>query len=611
MSSVTIHGHGAGRVIAAPRYRLILEPDRPRASLETPEGLVWSDLCLLASAHSTSAPDEAWEIGEPTVEAGDDGVRVVLESRSSVWRGRRVVLDCRPDELRMRVELEGEGRLDELTLLGGSAVMANGATGEFRSSIDVGALFVPTPTEPVQAVRTTAAAAELGVVGDAEPGRLHGVFSPPPLVLALGRGVRPHPTDLPEGDWLALSIVAPIERLSFTRVAYDPVDGGFLLRLRYDGRTRVTGRWTGPELVIRPAPSPEDALRAYRADLEGRGWAPAAPRGADWHREPIFCGWGAQCARAVELAAQGLADTETPAGVVLPAGAGVAPDLAREDLYDEWLAAIAAHGIDPGTVVIDDRWQAEYGTNEPDAERWPDLRGWIRRRHEEGRRVLLWFKAWDPGGLDPALCLRDPARRAVAVDPGNPAYLADLRDRVRWLLSPDGLDADGFKVDYTQRAPTSRMLTASADSSADDGIWGLAALHRLLKTLYDAAHRAKPDALVVTHAIHPSFGDVADMVRLNDVLEKDPDGGYVPVEDQLRLRHAVARAVLPDHPIDTDQWPMPHRAGWLAYAEAQIDYGVPALYYVESIDESRERVRPEDLDLIAETWRRYRRERAS
>ena len=180
--------------------------------------------------------------------------------------------------------------------------------------------------------------------------------------------------------------------------------------------------------------------------------------------------------------------------------------------------------------------------------------------------------------------------------PANPAYLDRLRAIVHRLLGPEGLDADGFKVDFTQRAPSGRTLQAS------NGTWGMAALHRLIGTMHDAAKSAKADALVVCHTMHPSFGDVCDMVRLNDVLKRDPSGARVPVVDQMRFRAEIARRSLPDHPIDTDQWPMPSRAQWLAYAEEQPALGVPALYYLESIDRSGEPVEAEDLDRIRRLW---------
>jgi hypothetical protein len=454
-------------------------------------------------------------------------------------------------------------------------------------------------------VRPATSGAVLGVLGDADPGRFHGIFCPPPLALGLGREAPPAgATAVPDGDWLGLSVRAPVEDLTFSSLAYEPVDGGFLLRLAYEGHTRVAGSWTSPTIVLRPAASAWAVLDDHRRDLAEHGHVPdrTGPQPA-WWREPLFCGWGAQCARAVALL-HGAADARSGTEPETPAEeervVTAAPMLASQHVYDEFLAVMAAHGLRPGTIVIDDRWQEEYGTAEPDTARWPDLAGWIRERHAAGQRVLLWWKAWDPGGLPVDECVTDAAGRSVAVDVANPAYLDRLRAIVTTLISSGGLDADGFKVDFTQRSPSGRTL------SATEGTWGIAALHRLLKTLTDAAHAAKPDALVICHTVHPSFGDVVDMVRLNDVLKHDVGGRPVPVTDQMRSRHGVVTRTLPDHLVDTDQWPMPDRREWLDYAVLQPELGVPALYYLESIDRSGERVEAADLDVVRRTWAAYR-----
>ena len=428
----------------------------------------------------------------------------------------------------------------------------------------------------------------------------------------MGRRLAEGPTAIPGGDWLGLSLVAPVEVLTFTTVRYDPLDGGFLLRLGYEGHTRVDREWTSPEVVLRAADGALSAIGDYRDELVARRFAPLVPAAhPEWWSEPIFCGWGAQCAHAVALSkAGGELPAAGPDGFVLPAGASSAPAMARQVLYDYWLGRLNDHGVVPGTIVIDDRWQAEYGTNTVDTEKWPDLRGWIDGRHAAGQRVLLWFKAWDPSGLPAELCIRDSAGRPVAADPGNPRYRELLHAQVIAMLSADGLNADGFKLDFSQRAPSGAGLSGGAELSGSsgpgEGVWGIAALHELLRIIHTAAKLAKPDALIVTHTVHPSFGDVSDMVRLNDVLERDSLGAPVPVVDQLRFRQAVAAATLPGHPIDTDQWPMPDREQWLEYTVAQPGLGVPALYYVESIDNSGEEIRAEDLSVVAESWRNYR-----
>ena len=604
-------------LVTTPAYTLGVALHRPRAVLAGPDGGLWSELSLLASVDRVGQPDES---SGPTTVSVDElpggDVVVTAVTRSSVWATKAVVLRCTPTEIRASVEITSEddgASIGDVTVFGGQAALPSGAAGTFRSGIRFPSLFVPTPTEPVQVVRPSASQAQLGVVGDADPGRLHGIFSPPPLCFAFGRAevaleAEHGATDMPVGDWLGVSVVAPVEQLTFTTFRYDALDGGFLLRLAYEGHTRVgPGGWSSPEFVLRPAGAPLSVIHAYRADLAARGWAPEPGTPAEWWFDPIFCGWGAQCALAVRMTEHGEApDVDNPEGFVLPPGAFFAPDLARQDLYDRWLGRLASRGVRPGTIVIDDRWQAEYGTNTVDVEKWPDLRGWIASRHDEGRRVLLWFKAWDAEGLPAALTVTDAHGEPLAVDPSNPAYLAELARQVTWMLSADGLDADGFKVDFTQRAPSGVSLRTHGD-----GVWGIAALHAIIRTIHDAAKAVKPDALVVTHTVHPSFGAVADMIRLNDVLEDDVHGEPVPVADQVRFRHAVAVASLPGHPIDTDQWPMPSRDEWLAYARVQAELGVPALYYVESIDNSGEDITDDDLDEIAAIWDRYREGRCT
>ena len=221
--------------------------------------------------------------------------------------------------------------------------------------------------------------------------------------------------------------------------------------------------------------------------------------------------------------------------------------------------------------------------------------------------MLLWWKAWDPQGLPDDECVLTASGHPIAADPGSPQYLHRLQGIVRDLVGPDGLDADGFKIDFTQRAPAGRSL--HRPGAPQGAPWGIAALHVLLATMHAAAKAAKPDALLVTHTPHPGFGDVTDMVRLNDVLDCDSQGRRVPAADQLAFRHAVVAASLPHHPIDTDQWPIADRAAWRAYVAAQVELGVPALYYAEAIDGSGELLTPEDYALVRRTWQHYRAQR--
>src|SRR5690606_26863520 len=133
---------------------------------------------------------------------------------------------------------------------------------------------------------------------------------------------------------------------------------------------------------------------------------------------------------------------------------GHAPDYARQEHYDTFLSILQKEDVSPGTIVLDDKWQATYGNNEVDTTKWPDLPAFVRRQHGHGRRVLLWLKAWDPDGIAVEECMLNAAGMPIAVDPGNPAFQHRLRNSVRRMLSPEGYDADGFKIDFTARIPS-------------------------------------------------------------------------------------------------------------------------------------------------------------
>ncbi|HEY3185729.1 MAG TPA: hypothetical protein VGJ77_22990, partial [Gaiellaceae bacterium] len=449
------------------------------------------------------------------------------------------------------------------------------ALGFFPSGSCFRTLFTPNPGDPGKLVQPAAEAAVVGVSGDGGPGRGHWFFTPAPLYLALTRD---------EADWLGLGVAAPVEDLDFVQLAYVPGDRAFHLVLDYEGHTRVEGEFRAPALVLTPGVSnPYEGLRRHRDELAARRAAPAPrPRTSpDWWSEPIFCGWGAQCHLAIE-------------------SGGRAGDFATQAVYDEFLDDLEREGVVPGTIVIDDKWQEAYGTNLPDPEKWPDLAGWIEDRHLRGQRVLLWWKAWDPEGLPPELCIRNPDRAPVAFDPTNPQAREALRDSVTRMVAPDAIGADGLKIDFTARTPSGRALTAHGDG------WGIALLHELLSLVYVAVKQAKPDALVITQTPHSGFVDVTDMIRLNDMLRIDDPGPRPEIVPQMRYRADVARAACPELLIDTDDWCVPDKASWREYLDMKHELGVPALYYTTHLDLSGEALDADDYDALRGAWERWR-----
>jgi hypothetical protein len=560
--------------IERPGYRVIVDDARPQAIVEDARGTRVLELALAADIDTLGALDLCTGAAIRRV-VGD---RVIVETRGTQWRRKTITLECGREALVLRVEVEGEGALTDVTLAGGRATAwpRLGAS-RVRSRAHAESLFSPSPWRPERLVQPVTSGAVLEAAGASAPGRGHWFFTPPPFVFAFAPDA-PRPGALPAGPWTSIGLATMPGDHTFTSFVYDAVEDGFALRLAYEGETRIRGTFEAPALVVHTGHAdPYEAIATHTAWLRERGLAPdAIAQRASWWARPIFCGWGAQCASAA-----------TPAS---------APDESRESRYDEWLALLAEKGLVPGTIVIDDKWQRAYATCDADETKWPDLARWIARRHEAGQRVLLWWKAWDAEGLDPALCIRTDDGDVIAADPTNASYERVLRASVRRMLGADGYDADGLKIDFTGQTPSGPQLRRRGS------VWGIELLHRLLAIVYDEAKRTKPDALVVTHTANPYFGDVTDMLRLNDLLRLYDHRVDAPVVEHMVHRARIARAALPEHLVETDNWALPDRATWRAYVARQRELGVPSLYYATHIDRSGEALEPDDYALLRAVW---------
>ena len=69
--------------------------------------------------------------------------------------------------------------------------------------------------------------------------------------------------------------------------------------------------------------------------------------------------------------------------------------------YDEnerdilaYAEAMIAHGLPPGILMIDDTWQADYGTWSFNREKFPDPKGMCDKLHAMGFKVMLWVCPW-------------------------------------------------------------------------------------------------------------------------------------------------------------------------------------------------------------------------
>ncbi|MFD7922213.1 hypothetical protein ACFV3R_23685 [Streptomyces sp. NPDC059740] len=608
MSAEAAPGTAAGAVPAAPRvtrradgavevqaadWSMRVSPDGLTARVHATAGGHPVLLSLCGVLDRTDRTDETLGVHRPewTVNPEQGLPVITVIRRSTAWQSADTRIRCTAEGPEFQWSVRGEGRLRDVLPFATRAALGGRGGGLLPSGHAWQTLFTPNPGPPRRLLRGAGESAAIGAYGDARPGRGHWFFTPAPLFLAFTEDQHPEDTDPGaahgEHPWWTLSLGAPVERLTFTEMVHVPSDGGFHLRLAHEGHTEVGGEYRTPAVLLSPGHrDPYAGLHAHRRWLSQRGWA-ARPRhrAGDrpaWWRQPMFCGWGAQTARA--------RDTGRPA-----------PSLSTRAEYDDHLGHLRSHGLVPGTVVIDDKWQRQYGSWEPDEEAaWPDLRGWIADRHSQNQRVLLWWKAWSTEGVPDHWCVRTADGHPVALDPAHPEARAWLGHCMTRMLGPHGLAADGLKVDFTADTPTGESLRGHGDA------WGIALLHQYLDVLYRAAKSARPDALVVTHTPHPAFADVTDMVRLNDMLRLDDPDPYAPVVPQMRLRAAVTAASCPGTLVDTDDWCAPDREQWRDYLAAKGQLGVPALYVTTHLDRTGEPLEEEDYAALRTLWSRWR-----
>ncbi len=316
---------------------------------------------------------------------------------------------------------------------------------------------------------------------------------------------------------------------------------------------------------------PLDALERYTRWLDEKGFSTrASAHDAYWHHLPIFCGWAEQTVESVPI--------------------GEAPNtLATQANYEKWIGVLEQRGMPVGTIILDDKWQQNYGTFEVDTRKWPDLKGFVAAQHAKGRHVLLWVPLAQGEGLPAELCITVNGRCAGA-DVGKPEYEGFLRARVHHLVADIGVD--GFKEDWVG-APTQAGLPLSG------GVAGLEFVRRFQWILYDEAHKAKADAMVETQTVNALFRESSDVTRLNDIWY-----GTRNVPDALRLRARIAH--ISGWPlVDTDNASSTTQREWWDYMQAQPSIGIPALYFITRTESTQEAPTDAQWSALNGIWQAY------
>jgi len=236
----------------------------------------------------------------------------------------------------------------------------------------------------------------------------------------------------------------------------------------------------------------------------------------------------------------------------------------------------------PFTIVIESQWQEQFGDATP-SRRFTDLKQLIQWCHQQGHKVILWWKAWtaDAQSLAQKMRITD----GDFVDATHPNFPTYVKHCCAMMLSnaDTALNADGIKLAEIFRVRDPRKATY-ADCSK--GV-GLQELYLYLETFYNQARLIKPDALIIGNAQNPHFQDVQDMVCLNEDWD-----------NKLRRekRACIITQALPTMLIEGDAADMSGKIALYHYVTSAI-YANPEIEYLTKFHD--EAIEPSMQELIA------------
>lgn len=560
-----------GLLFETASYSAVLTRDRMPVVRVQREGHGVLDLRAVSGLAAVEQHEVLDRIDMQRVKRTEDNVTVVLTARSNLWKGRTFHWAFSEDGIEHEHRASGVCRPGRCFFFSNGGALggpeASASAQVFGSTIHGFRSFSPAANLADEYERTLGIPLSLGILPEVEtpfsygvPDRTAMIFAPPPLCLAFGDSDR----------WSGLGIGTTPGNYLFNSL--ECRGGQFLVN--YLGYQSFRG-FRSPRAAIRFGYSPFEVLERYTRWMDDSGYTTSRRHTPpSWHRLPVFCGWGEQCLASKRVG-------------------GKAGDHALQSNYERWTGILEKRDIPFGTLVIDDKWQAAYGSFDVDRDKWPDMRKFVDRQHRKGRHVLLWIPAYHSEGLPDSLCVTNEDGKRYA-DVSNPAYERFLRRKIRHLVRDVGID--GFKVDWVWGITRRPGLKTHAH------LHGIEWLRRFQTMVYDETHRWRHDAMVETHSANPLFRESSDVLRLNDLYP-----GARNISKAMAMRARIAR-IAGWSVFDCDA-ASDSIAEWWEYMNAQPSIGTPALYMIDSVRSAKSETVPKWMwESLGTLWRQYRRE---
>lgn len=485
----------------------------------------------------------------------------IWTSSSSAWEKKEYIIRCYESHFEYSIRLTGKGAVDTINYFSGDITKSHpGSNYEF----DTG--FTPIVTVTGQKQCYFSAMEE-------NMNEFSYLMIPPMFVYSFStNGVEPK---------MAFGLAADAGEHNFTqfnyRTKYDMHRRNFWFWTDPAGHAKVDGVWESPRILGYTAEDDMGALRYYSDYYFSRGIAkakkPSEYKPRFWYG-PMACGWIEQDAYARTYGdAWG----------------------ACEKIYTNFVQKMEEADLHPQILIIDDKWQKTYGSQYPNPDMFPDLRGFIDGMLEEHNiHTMLWFKLWDAEGLEDDMLMDDPKENRRVIDPTNPKFRSALKDMLYHLLSSDEgcCNAYGLKLDYAFFQPVGRGAVSY------DGKYGVELFLEYIKYIYECVKEIKPEAVINASPCHPLFAAYVDHARLHDYYF-DLRRCY----EEFKFRGDCYKIAIPGALVDTDGAGFTSHRDTMRYMRLASNIGIPDLYCFTGMPSLK--FTAEDWAVVAEAWRDY------
>lgn len=407
-------------------------------------------------------------------------------------------------------------------------------------------------------------------------------------------------------DWLGVgTLEVPASQYGLEMLFQD---GRAVIDFTYGGSLTLNAPYTFPKITFFTGPDRLAVGRRYIDRLYEDGLA--VPN-EQWEPEwagPIYCFFSDQMYEY-----QTDRDTEAMLGEMT-----MTENYCNDAFLQTCLDFLAEHAVPYRMVIIDYGWFVMNGEWRPNTARFKDFKATIRKLQQMGKKVLLWYAPYF--NAEASTNFKSHPETAVMKRDGTPLvnirfgtevnYMSDFthpamrelcRRDLAYMLGPDGLNADGIKIDCTNRPPT-------VENVFHDPAWGTGELfhYKASKFIYDAAKTIKPNCCINATAGNPFFNRTFDLHRLHDGMEYNLDAYEERAWAAWFCRAGIS---------DLDDWPS-YDLFTVRANLRKIAYGAPSLYAVRKRGGERKykastgysvTVGDEELELLAALYELHTR----